>query len=502
MFKKVFEALRKHTGGFTLVEVSATVLILAVIGMTILNVTGNGNLLLARTSNEMDSRTSARAILTRMVKDIEQAQATQVPPGQQTVQLMTLDTSNNQWYASRIYGFDATTKQVFVKDFSGYNDHTGITTYLIKAISWVAYTPETTSANQANYINMSVTVSVGSSQMTFSASANTRSVNTNSTNIPEITFVSPNPVLFHSLMQDHMTIQVTGINTHFKTSTRVVLVRRGVSFNPSSYTASANDVVIYDNVNIPTGSNGVILTFNLDQDTVANDTYDVYTFTPITSGSSGNSVNEIAFKLQALSINIDPVLTEPSPNNPNDDDWVDGMWILDRGRGAFGIFDYPTHTVTKGQNDNGKVCYYNQTVQNFDYRVVISGVPAIVGNASVKPIDKMAMMAMFFNPANGSHMLFGIDNTSAYFIPAVGADPVRICAISNGQAALRAKTFWDDGAKKFKMNLWVNAASDDATPNMVIDDIPSNPIDGVTPLYLGLSVPGNNVPATFVVTPR
>lgn len=495
MALKFLERFLKRERGFTLIEMTATVVILSVIGLAVLNVTGNGNLMLARQSNEMDSRISARAVLTRIVKDIETAKAT-VVPDEHTIQIMDLVDGN--WVVTKTYGFDSEKKQVYLRDNSG-ND-----LYLINAISYVVYYPETTQPNTANYVNMDITVSVGSSQLTFNATATSRSVNTNSTPIPDIWYVSPNPTGFGWGTNGHKDIEIHGLNTHFTTATQVVLVRAvsGVTFDPKNFdlstgSSSGQDIVVIKNtqsnpsrVTIPQNSNGLVLNFRLNQaDVVDQATYHVYAFTPNVVGINGNSSTEIVYKLSALGISIDPTATNSTPStpNPNQSPWSEGDWDLDRGSGGFGSIDLLNKRITKDPNANGKIAYYATAVTTFDYRVRVR----------INSGAGLALLTLFYDGGKkGTYIGYGIDQTGVYYGQSGALTKIRTESIGTNEVLLRAKADYNSDVKMYRLRVWFKGL-DDTDRLLTTSYIPSDPVNGLPAAYLGVTVPDKKTDVTF-----
>ncbi len=523
MLKRFMNRLGKQQRGFTLVEITATVLILSVVGLAVLNVTGQGQILLSRQSNEMDARISARAVLTRMAKDIEESKATNVTQDNKKIEI--LDENNA---VIKTYGWDETNKQVYLKDKDGN------TTYIIQAISLAIFSPP----GKTNQVNMDITVSVGSSEMTFSASAMSRSVNSNSSGVPRIVMVAPNVVQFNGeekiehrdglnhddddedrnddsgVSAGKQTIHISAVEAHFNWKTVVELVPKGGTLG-----APANPR--YKNVNelektVRIDANHLDIWFELKKEGLADSTYDVWAITPDTPRSG---LYEKAFKLGALTVHLpgqahaidDPVVhpkndedndtnKDTQKHSPNDDAWSDGSsgtledWIVDRGNmNGFGSINYSTKEIEKKDNSNDKVAYYNHMVADFDYQVKIN-----ITDQNTTDSGKLALLTLNYNGLNnttgggGWYIGFGINQNGVYYGEKGSLNKLTLPAgvsVNNGQAALRAVKYYDSTTQKYWLKLYVNG-----TQVFLTDKVPSG--TG----YLGVTVTENKMKAKFTVT--
>ncbi len=514
MLTRLLKLWLKRERGFTLLEVTASVVILSVIGMAVLSAAGKGQVFLSRQSNEMDSRVSARAVLTRMVKDIQSAKYSNVIDPQ-TILLTEQDNT------TLTYGFDSTKKQVYLKD------NNGQTIYLIHAISTAFFSPP----GKNDQVNISMTVSVGSSQMTLSDTAVCRSVNFNTTGVPRITMVAPNNVQFNGVVKVNtenndenddddndvdgyhaqQTIHISAVDTHFDTkvdsSTYVVLVPQGSKLGNS-------DNVIYANNGssakiIRTDGSGTNIWFELKSSNVTNTTYGVWAITPNIFGNQP----EKAFMLGALSVNTGSFQggknQTGTTSGPDDTSWDDGKsdntpdWVADRGDvQGFGRVDCFNKVITKNVNANDKILYYNHPVTTFDYQVTVN-----ISSGGSKT-DQLALLTLFYNGLNntngggGWYYGFGV-NQYGVFYGAKGSFtqiPSSESNYSGGQAVLRAKADFDTDRQQPRLRLWVTNVKDSDKPVATIYKVPTDNSGLLGPGYLGVTVTSSKTNATFTVT--
>lgn len=530
MLKHLTERISRRQLGFTLVEVMAAVVILSVIGLSVLNVSGKGQILLARQNNEMESRISARAVLTRMVKEIEEAKSTTV---QDPSTILIVDKAGKV----KTYGFDSAKSQVYLKD-----NETGNITYIIPAISMAFFTPVAEQGKVYDYVNMDIRVKVGSSEMTFSATATSRSVNTNSSPVPRITMVAPPKVTFdgtEKIEDDHgdgndrnigesnakdddddtrddvpgngkQTIHISAAETNFNTNTFVVLVPQGATLDLTNFTNN----VVYKNNGIDkivrTDNTKTEIYFELKQTDVTTNTYDVWAITPNIPKSG---LYEKAFRLASLTVNNDTHAKNPEDDDqdydkkddgqhyePDNDSWnnhddsneSDDDWKVDRGNiPGFGSINYGTKEIVKKENSNDKILYYNHKVAEFDYEARVQ-----ITDQNSTDAGKLALLTLNYNGLNntngggGWYVGFGINQTGVYYGEKGSVYKLTLpsgVSVTNGEAVLRAVKQKIDG--KYWLTLYVNG-----TVVLKTDKVPSG--TG----YLGVTVTDNKVKAKFTVT--
>ncbi len=549
MFYRLFARLSKRQQGFTLVEVLASITILTVIGLSLVNATGSGQKLLARQRDEMDSRISARQVLTRMVSDIEQAPGINVISSVgNTTTGDTIQILNDRGVVSKVYGYDGSADKQEI-----YLQENGVKTFLIHAINLAAFTPLTRTGTVADRVQMEITVKVGDSVMTFQDTAMARVAGIHDSpivlrhtgggnnnqgsggtgdNIPSINVQQFNWARTGSCEEDDedydddegrlsttsvANVKITGQYTHFSHTdsghraqdTKVIIVKHGAAFDPRNYSDSDSNLIIFSNIGNGRLSDEVrakddyTLHISLAKSAVTdNTTYDVWTITPQVLG---NGESEIVNEPNAFTVRSSGTShANEADDSPNKHQWQgddrddnQGDWCIDRGNvSGFGSVDDSVRQITKKGNCNDKVLYYNRQVQNFDYQV---GVTFTGGGDS----GSLAILTLFYNGVNnangGKYTGFGIDKSGNVYYGEKGS--MRLAGSIAGfssQATLRAKTDWDQNAEQYRLRLWVNNVADSDAPLLVTNNVPMSG-DKIAPGYLGVTVTDGNAKALFTI---
>ncbi len=501
MFRRLLKPWVRRERGFTLLEVTASVVILSVIGMAVLSAVGKGQVFLAKQSNDLDSRESARAVLTRMVKDIESAKYTNVSDPQ-TIVLTEQDNT------SITYGFDSTKQQVYLKDSSGK------ILYIIHAISMAFFSPP----GKNDQVSISMTVSVGTSQMTLADTAVCRSVNYNTSGVPRIVMVAPNNVQFNGVVKVNtenndenddddkdtsgngaqQTIHISGVDTHFNGSTYIKLVPQGSKLTDSDVITYANNG---SNTQIIRTSLGTDIWFELNKNDIkqTSTVFDVWAVTP-NNNDLGGSQPENAFMLGALSVNTgnfqngkNQTGTSPGPDDNNS--WSTPDWVADRGDvEGFGQVDDSSQEITKKANANDKILYYNHQVTTFDYQATVN-----VTDGGTKS-SQLALLTLFYNGlpntngGGGWYYGFGINQYGVFYGAKGNLTQIPGVAVNNNQAVLRAVASFDTNRQQPVLTLYVNSAKVAA-----IYKVPTDTSGLLGPGYLGVTVTSTQTNATFTV---
>ncbi len=543
MFYRLFARLSKREQGFTLVEVMASLTILTVIGVSLVNATGSGQKLLSRQRDEMDSRISARQVLTKMVSDIEQAPGVNVVSSVgNTTTGDTIQILDARGIITKVYGYDSSPEKQEI-----YLQENGVKTFLIHAINLAAFTPITRTGTIADRVQMELTVKVSDSVMTFQDTAmarvaeihdspfvlrpdhNNNGGNNNpgsggSDNIPSIYVEQFNWVPAGAsgrddddAKDDHgydstdsaANVKITGRHTHFSSGTKVVIVKHGAAFDPQNYSATGQTIIAFFNIGDGSNSHNVrvaddcTLHISLSTSDVANNTtYDVWTITPDVLGAGQP---EIVNENNAFTVNLGGASHEnEGDDSPNKHRWQgddrddnQGDWKVDRGNtDGFGSVDDSSREIDKKGNCNDKVLYYNHQVQNFDYQVDVE----FTGGGDS---HSLALLTLFYNGVNnakgGTYTGFGIDESGKVYYGEKGSIK-EIGSITgfNNRATLRAKTDWDQNAQQYSLRLWVNDVADSDAPLFVTNNVP---VSGgkIAPGYLGVTVTDGTAKAAFTI---
>lgn len=523
MLSKILKRFRMaEERGFTLIEVAAGVVIMSVVGMALLNFYGNGTNMISRQVNDMDTRNSARAVLTRMVKDIQLA-----PQIALSTDGTIVDIQDDHGTTIEKYVFDQTQQEI-------YAEKDGQKTFLIHAIQAQTFANP---SQMKNELEITITIQVGTSILKLSDTATARLVNYNNSKVPVIFSVTSGVVDIASGSSQEdaegngdrdddaekpatpfTQIVVAGTNTHFTTNdTVVVLVPHGSALDLKNLNASGNVVFQNDGQNVVTVKTPTKLDFNLPYDDFSGVSlpayYDVYAITPNSDldGTVGNGQSEVALMVNGLKITNQPLNghekddEESGYAQPDDNtQWDQGQtdWLVSGGSSfnSFGSIDDSDHIITKKSNCNNKIAYYDHAYATFDYKATINITDGAIDNQATVNPDDIAMLTLWYNGddnttgGGGNYVGVGIDKDYLYVGYKGSMQRVPNYTLpTQGQATIEAKSDFDSNKNEYRLQIFVDGDSNPVYTSYEIVPWGSG--------YLGVTVNNPKTNATFSVTP-
>lgn len=514
MFRRILRRFRvAEERGFTLIEVAAGVVIMSVVGMALLNFYGDGATMISRQTNEMNTRDSARAVLTRMVKDIQQAPQIALSSDGSTV-----DIEDDQGNLMEKYVFDAANQEIYAEKGTQ-------KTFLIHAIQSDVY-----AMPLKNELGIKISVKVGTSVLDFTDTVMVRSVNYNTSPVPVIYSVTTpvntsntgsdeDDVTGHGDGDDAVDqpkepfeqIHVVGTDTHFTAGdTYVVLVPHGLNLNAPGNVVIQNNGASNHIVDVKSTTD---LYFDLPYSDVTPQYYDVYAITPNKDldGTISNNLPEEAAKINGLQVINQQLIgtekddEESSYQQPDKDQWNDGGndgqpdWLVSGGSSfnSFGSIAYNKYVITKKSNCNNKIAYYNHEYAEFDYKATIDITDGAIDNSETQNPDSIALLTLWYNGKNntvgggGDYVGVGIDKDYVYVGSKGNMQRIPGYTLSTqGQATIEAVSDFDLTNHEYRLQIYVDGTLLYTSYQLV-------PWSGG---YLGVTVNNTKTDATFTIS--